>query len=81
MSSVLQRIDKYLKQLSPHMMGREGVVLLKEAAQEIQRLTSDLDSMVAAASSGLDATMKEYAAKQAADEGDEMAMIITLAGM
>lgn len=48
------------------------------------RLPEALGASLAASDafpSGLDAAMKAYAAKQAADEDDEMAMIIILAGM
>lgn len=35
---VLERIEAHLRQLSPHMMQREGVVLLREGREEIYRL-------------------------------------------
>ena len=35
---VLDKIDVHLRQLSPHMMGRDEVVLLREARDEIERL-------------------------------------------
>jgi len=35
---VLERIEAHLRQLSPHMLQRDGVVLLKDAREEIYRL-------------------------------------------
>ena len=35
---LLSRIEKHLRELAPHMMQREGVLLLREAAKEISRL-------------------------------------------
>lgn len=35
---LVDRIDAHLKQLPPHMMQRKGVVLLREARDELARL-------------------------------------------
>ena len=37
-AGVIEKIDAHLRQLSPHMMQRAGVVLLKDAREEICRL-------------------------------------------
>ena len=37
---LLHRINVYLRQLAPHMTGRDGVVLLREARDEIEMLRS-----------------------------------------
>lgn len=38
MTDLLDRINRHIRQLAPHMMQREGVVLLREADAEIDRL-------------------------------------------
>ena len=35
---LLPRIEAHIRQLSPHMMQRDGVVLLREAREEIYKL-------------------------------------------
>jgi len=35
---LVARIEKHLRQLAPHMLGRDGVLLLKEARDEIDNL-------------------------------------------
>ncbi|MFZ2524446.1 MAG: hypothetical protein WAW87_03935 [Candidatus Ferrigenium altingense] len=40
-----QRIDAHLRQLAPHMMQRDGVVLLREAKQEIEILGAAIVAM------------------------------------
>ncbi len=35
---LLPRIEAHIRQLAPHMMQREGVVLLREAREEIYKL-------------------------------------------
>lgn len=36
--NVTRRIERHIQQLSPHMMERDGIVLLKEALKEIDVL-------------------------------------------
>jgi hypothetical protein len=46
---VLPRIKAHLRQLSPHMMQREGVVLLREAHDEIENMRQTVTKLAALA--------------------------------